>query len=186
MIIKNVYYFCRCWIADIIFGLCNKQLKDLILKDARTFVDYKSNLLTLNRALMDYPFRSIFAYRTKDKGKILKVLSYINQILLPCCKSVEINGGQFGGGLRIVHNHCVIHADVVGENLKVGPGVVIGKNNGGRPTIGNNVTIAAGAIVVGNIHIGDNSIIGAGALVMKDVPSNSVYVGNPAFLLRKI
>ena len=45
------------------------------------------------------------------------------------------------GGLRIVHNHCVIHADVVGENLKVGPGVVIGKNNGGRPTIGNNVTI---------------------------------------------
>lgn len=70
--------------------------------------------------------------------------------------------------------------------MKVGPGVVIGKNNGGRPTIGNNVTIAAGAIIVGNIHIGDNSIIGAGALVMKDVPSNSVYVGNPAYLLRKI
>lgn len=97
---KNVYYFCRCWLADIIFCFCDKQLKDLILKDARTFVNYKSDILTLNKAFMDLPFRSIFEYRTRNKGKILKILSFINQIFLPLCRSVEINGGNFGGGLE--------------------------------------------------------------------------------------
>lgn len=58
------------------------------------------------------------------------------------------------------------------------------RTGGGWPIIGNNVYIAANAIVVGDITIGDNVIIGAGSLVMKDIPANSVYVGNPAHFLK--
>lgn len=46
--------------------------------------------------------------------------------------------------------------------------------------IGNNVFIGADSIVLCNTRIGDNVIIGAGSVVTHDVPSNSVYAGNPA------
>lgn len=46
--------------------------------------------------------------------------------------------------------------------------------------IGNNVFIGADSIVLCNTRIGDNVIIGAGSVVTHDVPSNSIYAGNPA------
>lgn len=50
----------------------------------------------------------------------------------------------------------------------------------GIVSIGSNVFIGADSIVLCNTRIGDNVIIGAGSVVTKDVPSNSVYAGNPA------
>lgn len=55
---------------------------------------------------------------------------------------------------------------------------------GGKPTIGNNVTIYAGAVVVGGVSVGDNVVIGANAVVVKDVPSNVVVVGVPAKIIK--
>ena len=45
--------------------------------------------------------------------------------------------------------------------------------------IGNNVFIGANSIVLCDTRIGDNVIIGAGSVVSRDIPSNSVYAGNP-------
>ena len=60
-----------------------------------------------------------------------------------------------------------------------------GKEKGKRhPTIGNNVTIAAGAKVLGNIKIGDNVNIGAGSVVIRDVPSYSTVVGVPGRVVK--
>lgn len=53
-------------------------------------------------------------------------------------------------------------------------------------TIGDNVWLGGGAIVLPGVTIGDNSVIGAGAVVTKDVPANSVAVGNPARVVRSI
>lgn len=46
--------------------------------------------------------------------------------------------------------------------------------------IGNNVFVGADSIILCNVRIGDNVIIGAGSVVTHDIPSNSVYAGNPA------
>lgn len=46
--------------------------------------------------------------------------------------------------------------------------------------IGNNVFIGANSIVLCNTRIGDNVVVGANSVVTKDIPSNSVYAGNPA------
>ena len=50
--------------------------------------------------------------------------------------------------------------------------------------IGDNVTISAGAIVIGAVVIGDGARIGAGSVVTKDVEPNAVVVGVPARAIR--
>lgn len=52
--------------------------------------------------------------------------------------------------------------------------------------VGNNVWIGAGVHVMPGITIGDNVVIGGGSLVVKDIPSNSVAVGNPCRVIRQI
>lgn len=51
--------------------------------------------------------------------------------------------------------------------------------------IGNNVFVGAEAIILAGVTIGDNVVIGAGAVVAKDIPSNSVVVGNPCKIIGK-
>ena len=52
------------------------------------------------------------------------------------------------------------------------------------PTLGDNVTVGAGAKVLGHIKIGNNVTIGANAVVTKDVPDNAVVVGNPGKIIK--
>ena len=63
-----------------------------------------------------------------------------------------------------------------------GTGKAAGKRH---PTIGNNVTIGAGAKVLGPFTVGDNSKIGASAVVLKEVPPNCTVVGNPGRIVRR-
>lgn len=53
-------------------------------------------------------------------------------------------------------------------------------------TIGDNVWICAGVIVLPGVTIGSNSVIGAGSVVTKDVPPNSLAVGNPCQVIRTL
>lgn len=53
-------------------------------------------------------------------------------------------------------------------------------------TIGRNVWIGSGAVVVPGVTIGENSVIGAGSVVTRDIPPNVVAVGNPCRVLREI
>ena len=116
--------------------------------------------------------------------KKYRLLVRLSRIMLPSVKTIEISE-NVGGGVMISHNNCVVHC-TAGKNLRIAPGVVVGRNGLSLPAIGNNVYIASNATVVGDITIGDNVIIGAGAVVTKSLPGNGVYVGNPAKLLKNI
>lgn len=92
------------------------------------------------------------------------------------------------GHAGILHLHhpfsTIINANSVGNHVTIRHNTTIGNKGssyakGEKPVIGNNVDIGAGVIIFGNITIGDNVIIGAGSLINKDIPSNSVVVGNP-------
>ena len=78
---------------------------------------------------------------------------------------------------------------IIGDNCLVYQGVTLGgtgKETGKRhPTIGNNVTLGAGAILLGNISIGDNSNVGAGSVVIKSAKENSTLVGVPARVVKE-
>ncbi|MCF4007071.1 serine O-acetyltransferase [Corynebacterium uropygiale] len=79
---------------------------------------------------------------------------------------------------------------VIGETAEIGDGVMLyhGVTLGGQvltqtkrhPTIEDNVTIGAGAKVLGPIVVGEGSAVGANAVVTKDVPPNSIAIGIPA------
>jgi serine O-acetyltransferase len=100
---------------------------------------------------------------------------------------VEIHpGATIGRRLFIDHGMGV----VIGETAEVGDDVLLyhGVTLGGRtlqrvkrhPTVGNQVTIGAGARVLGPVLIGDQAQIGANSVVVKDVPAGSVATGVPA------
>jgi acetyltransferase-like isoleucine patch superfamily enzyme len=85
---------------------------------------------------------------------------------------------------------------IFGSNIELGPGVSIISSNHktnnlrqhkkGKPiTIGNNVWIGTNSTVLPEVSIGDNVIIGANSLVNKDIPSNSVAVGNPCKVIKQ-
>lgn len=52
--------------------------------------------------------------------------------------------------------------------------------------IGKNCWIGAGVVIVPGVTIGDNVVIGAGSIVTKDIPNNTVAVGNPCKVLRAV
>ena len=100
---------------------------------------------------------------------------------------VEIHpGAQIGRRFFIDHGMGV----VIGETAEIGDDVLMyhGVTLGGRsmkhvkrhPTVGNNVTIGAGARILGPVHIGDRVQIGANSVVVKDVPAGAVATGVPA------
>ncbi len=104
---------------------------------------------------------------------------------------IEIHpGAKIGKGFFIDHGMGV----VIGETAEIGDHVIMyhevtlggtslatGKRH---PTIGDDVMIGAGAKLFGPITVGDNSQIGGSAVVIKDVPPNSVVVGNPGRVVR--
>lgn len=91
-----------------------------------------------------------------------------------------------GPGVYLDYPYDTIMSAVsYGRGFKTKQLVTIGNNRSGKPAIGNNVFVGAGAVVCSPIKIGDNVQIGANAVVMKDVPSNFTVIGNSAIIIRK-
>jgi len=101
---------------------------------------------------------------------------------------VEIHpGAQIGRRFFIDHGMGVVigATAVVGDDVMLYHGVTLGGRSLARgtkrhPTVGDRVTIGAGARVLGNINIGDDVQIGANSVVVKPVPAGAVATGIPA------
>jgi len=55
----------------------------------------------------------------------------------------------------------------------------------GYPTIGDNVWLGTGVVIVGNVNIGSNVLIAPNTFVNFDVPDHSMVIGNPARIIKK-
>lgn len=87
-------------------------------------------------------------------------------------------------------NNIVMGPVEIGDEISTGPYVMIlgprhpvppqAAKQRQKTTIGNNVWISSGSIILFGVEIGDNAIISAGSVVTKDVPAGSFVGGNPA------
>ena len=99
-------------------------------------------------------------------------------------------GATIGKSFFIDHATGVVIGEtaVIGDHVIIYQGVTLGgvsSSKGKRhPTIGNNVVIGTGAIVLGNITIGNNVRIGASSVVLKDIPDDSTVVGIPGEIVK--
>ena len=113
-------------------------------------------------------------------------------------------GSQITIGAGTFINYNLTALDVarisIGRDCQLGPNVQLltpthplaatprrDKLEAAQPiTLGDNVWLGGGVIVLPGVSIGDNSVIGAGSVVTRDVPANVIAVGNPARVLRAL
>lgn len=86
-----------------------------------------------------------------------------------------------------IQDNCVVHTSkgfpvVIGNDVSVGHGAILH-----GCTIGNQVLVGMGAIIINGARVGEGSIIGAGAVITegKDIPPNSVVIGVPGKIVRQ-
>ncbi len=104
---------------------------------------------------------------------------------------IEIHpGAKIGKGLFIDHGMGVVIGEtaVIGDNCLLYQGVTLGgtgKDKGKRhPTLKNNVLVGAGAKVLGPFTVGNNVKIAANAVVLNAIPDNCTAVGVPAHIVK--
>ena len=152
-----------------------------------------------------YDFNNLRPSDEKGQKEILKKLlgktknNFIITAPFWCDYGYNIEVGEY-----FYSNHNLVILD--GGKVTFGDNVFIAPNCGvytaGHPidferrnkgleyaypiSVGNNVWIGAGVQVMPGVTIGDNVVIGGGSVVVKDIPSNSVAVGNPCKVIRAI
>ncbi len=124
------------------------------------------------------------AYRLWHRGS--KLLARLISHLARGLTGIEIHpAAKIGRRVFIDHGMGVVIGEtaVIGDDVTLYHGVTLGgtslEKKKRHPTVGDRVTIGAGAKILGDITIGSDSRIGANAVVVKDVPPNSVVVGIP-------
>ncbi|MFH2070991.1 MAG: serine O-acetyltransferase [Elusimicrobiota bacterium] len=113
---------------------------------------------------------------------IARIISHVGRHVT----GIEIHpGAKIGRNFFIDHGMGVVIGETseIGDNCLMYQGSILGgtspKKEKRHPTLGKNVVVGAGAIVLGPVHVGDNARIGAGSVVVKDVPENATVIGVP-------
>ena len=159
-----------------------KRAKDLCFKMNSTFPSQKEKIMEIAREILGKtgekfeiitPFWCDYGYNIEIGENFF---SNHNLVILDCAKI------KFGDNVFIAPN-CGFYT--------VGHPVDFKSRNQGFEyaypiTVGNNVWIGGGVQVLPGVTIGNNVVIGSGSVVVHDIPSDSVAVGNPCRVIRKI
>jgi serine O-acetyltransferase len=125
------------------------------------------------------------SHRLWNRNRVLlaRWLSQLSRLFT----GIEIHPGAIiGKRFFIDHGAGVVIGETaeIGDDVTLYQGVVLGgvssEKKKRHPTVGNEVVIGAGAIILGPITIGDSSKVGANSVVLKDVKPRTTVVGVPA------
>jgi len=170
-----------------VFRLLREDLQTVFKKDPAA----RSTL----EVLFCYPgLHAIWNHRVahflwKHKIRLLgRIMSHAARFVT----GVEIHpGATIGRRFFIDHGMGVVIGETseIGDDVLLYQGVVLGgtthEKKKRHPTIGNNVVIGAGAILLGDIVIGDEARVGAGSVVVTSLEPKTTAVGVPARVVRR-
>ncbi|BAY17037.1 transferase hexapeptide repeat containing protein [Anabaenopsis circularis NIES-21] len=193
LIRQAIFSFIIFWFSPLLIPFVLTTEKEIITADIKRWAEVLNlpeqglwmQLLVLLYKTQE--FRNLYYYRLLKGNLNGRISMYLLKKFYPECPSLFLDSSCcIGAGLFIQHGFSTIIMADIGEQCWVNQQVTIGyKDKSGRPKIGNNVRITAGAKVLGNIQVGDNVTIGANSVVVKDVPNDCVVVGIPAAIIRR-
>ena len=159
-----------------------------------TYKKAKGRLTLLDRIWLKHispETNAVYLIRKKQLyesgGAIKRFLSRLYHAKLMRRYGIHITEGTtIGLGLRIAHpSGITITLCQIGDNFTVYQNCTIGQkrpNSGLFPTIGNNVIMFAGSMIIGQVNVADNVVLGANSTLLSDAPVSGIYVGTPAKL----
>lgn len=182
-VIKIVFEIFRCFPHLLL--LTFHRNKQLIVSDVKRWLKiFGLNYSTFTGflyLLSFYPeYRNVFYARVGFWKHILNVIC-------PRMSTLYIVTDDIGKALFIQHGFAtIIAAKSIGDDCWINQQVTIGyADDTDMPVIGNNVTINAGAKVIGKVTVGDHAKVGANAVVVKNVPNDCTVVGVPAYIIKR-
>ena len=176
-------------LAGEIYDACNPELLEE-LNAVKVLCQQYNNLLPTDFAARNKMLQQMLGQADAD--------TFINQPFY-CDYGKHIRVGK-----RFFANFCLTVLDealvTFGDDCFVGPNVSIytachstnpvernTRQEWAKPvTIGNNVWIGGSVTILAGVTIGGNCTIGAGSVVTRDIPANSVAVGNPARVVKQV
>lgn len=152
-----------------------------------------------------YQYNNLKPSLTEERASIIKELlgktgkSFLIEQPFLCDYGYNI---EIGENFYANHNLIILDPNKVtfGDNVFIGPNCAFytpehpldaeTRNKGleyAKPIkVGNNVWFGGNVVVLSGVTIGDNCVIGAGSVVTKDIPANSLAIGNPCKPVRNI
>lgn len=125
----------------------------------------------------------------KFGGGIAQLFKNLNRVIYACDIAYQV---EIDKTVKFPHQGLgvVVHPRTkIGKNCTIFQNVTFGAKHdgrdGGAPTIGDNVMIGCGAVLLGSIYIGNNAVIAANAVVLGDVPDNCTVAGMPAKIIKR-
>jgi putative colanic acid biosynthesis acetyltransferase WcaB len=158
------------------------------------FQDWDTNAGASESQLILLAFRQVARWHRGRHRFWHGPLTALYTVIVGWVLGVELPPGTaVGPGLKLLHPDAV----VINADTRIGAGCVLRGSTtlgnvlrpdgteSGSPLIEDQVELGIGVIVIGEVRVGRGARVGAGAVVVKDVPSGSVAVGNPARILER-
>jgi len=153
-------------------------------------------------------FKGVYLHKTAiceslDVGNGTRIWAFVNicsNVIIGkncniCDRCFIENGVSIGNSVTIKTGVSIWDGVNINDNVFIGPGVQFCNDlyprskcyiSPMRTLLEKNCSIGSGAIILPGIVIGKNAIVGAGSVVTKDVPANTIVIGNPARIIRTI
>jgi serine O-acetyltransferase len=188
---KRLLALARVWAYPLWCSVIHSEAADIVAEDVDWWMrcinhpdllalDRYSRFAYLAGALTE--FRTLVHYRLRSAPTVLRLL--LRAVYRPAA-TLTLEADRVGPGLFIQHGvGTIVTAESIGSHCWINQQVTIGHNARGRPTLGDHVRVAAGAVVIGPITLHDGATVGANATVIRDVEPGVTVVAPPATALR--
>jgi serine O-acetyltransferase len=175
--------FARTWAYPLWYCIRRSKAAELVIQDVDWWIRCLDDAELL--ALARYPrfaylagalpeFRTLVHHRLRTAPIAVRIL--LRAAYRPAA-NLTLEVDRIGPALFIQHGVAtIIDAESIGSHCWINQQVTIGYTAKGRPTLGDRVRVAAGAVVVGPITLHDGATVGVNATVMHDVGPGETVV----------